>query len=357
MRMTRSASASHDAIDGMHAGVLRGERPAPPLELGQFVGQSPKMMEMYARIRRAAVVDSTVLILGETGTGKELVAQALHQNSARKNGPFIAVNCAAVPATLIESELFGHVRGAFTGATDRRIGRFEQADGGTLLIDEIGDFALPLQAKLLRVLETLVVAPIGGTAERKTDVRVVAATSRDIHKMVREGTFRQDLFYRLHVVTVSLPPLRERPDDIPLLVEHFLDLMAARNQTPVRHVSPELMMRLIEYRWPGNIRELRNAVESMVVMAERDTLIDSDLPERIARTFEADAGGPAQPEDAVVNAMTLADLEKATILGRLEQNGGDRWRTCRQLGISPRTLFRRLQEYASPLRQEDAMTS
>src|SRR5258705_2071234 len=187
--------------------------------LDQIVGESKQMKDVFAKIQRAAPVDSTVMILGESGTGKELVAQALHHNSLRKKGPFVAVNCAAVPATLVESELFGHVRGAFTGATDRRIGRFEQADSGTLFIDEIGDFELGLQAKLLRVLETFMVTPVGGHEDRKVNVRVLAATSRDITKMVEQGTFREDLYYRLNVVTITLPPLRERPDDVALLVE------------------------------------------------------------------------------------------------------------------------------------------
>src|SRR5204862_2093958 len=190
--------------------------------LDQIIGQSKQMKDVFARIQRAAPVDSAVLILGESGTGKELVAQALHHYSLRKKGPFVAVNCAAVPATLVESELFGHVRGAFTGATDRRMGRFEQADGGTLFIDEIGDFELGLQAKLLRVLETLTVTPVGGHEDRKVNVRVLAATSRDIRKMVADGTFREDLFYRLNVIPINLPPLRDRPDDIPILVDHFL---------------------------------------------------------------------------------------------------------------------------------------
>src|SRR5436190_873294 len=201
--------------------------------LGQIVGESQLMKDVFAKIQRAAPVDSTVLILGESGTGKELVAQALHHNSLRKKGPFVAVNCAAVPATLVESELFGHVRGAFTGATDRRIGRFEQADGGTLFIDEIGDFELGLQAKLLRLLETLQVTPVGGAEDRKVNVRVLAATSRDIRKMVGDGSFREDLFYRLNVVQIQLPPLRDRPDDIPVLVEHFL-----REISENKHTSP-----------------------------------------------------------------------------------------------------------------------
>src|SRR5215208_4313569 len=211
--------------------------------LDQIVGQSKQMKDVFAKIQRAAPVDSTVMILGENGTGKELVAQALHHNSTRKKGPFVAVNCAAVPATLVESELFGHVRGAFTGATDKRMGRFEQADGGTLFIDEIGDFELGLQAKLLRVLETLTLTPVGGHEDRKVNVRVLAATSRDITKMVGEGTFREDLYYRLNVIPIVLPPLRDRPDDIPMLVDHFLKDIAANKGTPPRRISPEVMRR------------------------------------------------------------------------------------------------------------------
>src|SRR2546421_2541629 len=250
--------------------------------LDQIVGQSKLMKDVFAKIQKAAPVDSTVLILGESGTGKELVAQALHHNSPRKKGPFVAVNCAAVPATLVESELFGHVRGAFTGATDRRIGRFEQADGGTLFIDEIGDFELGLQAKLLRVLETLTLTPVGGHEDRKVNVRVLAATSRDIEKMVADGSFRQDLYYRLNVVQIVLPPLRDRPDDIPILVDHFLREIAANKHTAPHRVSPEVMRRFSAYRWPGNVRELRNVLESMMVLAEGETLTEKDLPDEVA---------------------------------------------------------------------------
>src|SRR3954464_6275310 len=250
--------------------------------LDQIIGQSKLMKDVFAKIQRAAPVDSTVLILGESGTGKELVAQALHHNSPRKKGPFVAVNCAAVPATLVESELFGHVRGAFTGATDRRMGRFEQADGGTLFIDEIGDFELGLQAKLLRVLETFMVTPVGGHEDRKVNVRVLAATSRDIRKMVEQGSFREDLYYRLNVVAITLPPLRERVDDVPILVEHFLKEIAEKKHTAPRRVSPEVMRRLVTYRWPGNVRGLRNALESMMVLADGELLTERDLPDRIS---------------------------------------------------------------------------
>ena len=283
MRELRS-SQSMPAIQTESGVAARDQRTRRQFDFGQFVGRSPIMMRLYARIRRAAVVDSTVLILGETGTGKELVARALHALSPRRNGPFIAMNCAAVPITLADSELFGHVRGAFTGAVDRRIGRFERANGGTVLLDEIGDLGLGVQSKLLRVLETLVFTPVGGAEERKMDVRIMAATSRDIHKMIREGSFRADLFYRLDVVTISLPPLRERREDIPLLVEHFLQRTAVGRGRPARRVSPQLMRRLIAECWPGNVRELRNALESMGVMGNGETLLVRDLIERLAVT-------------------------------------------------------------------------
>src|SRR4051812_47129901 len=279
--------------------------------LDQIVGQSKQMRDVYARIQRAAPVDSTVLVLGESGTGKELVAQALHHNSGRKKGPFVAVNCAAVPATLVESELFGHVRGAFTGATDRRIGRFEQADGGTLFIDEIGDFELGLQAKLLRVLETLQVTPVGGHEDRKVNVRVLAATSRDITKMVKEGTFREDLFYRLNVIAITLPPLRERADDVSILCEHFLKDICDQKHTARRRISPEVMRRFMSYRWPGNVRELRNTLESMMVPADGHLPTETALPGGITR------GGPRQVSaGAIPSGMPMERLERRAIPNR-----------------------------------------
>lgn len=308
--------------------------------LDQIVGQSKQMKEVFARIQRAAVVDSTVLILGESGTGKELVAQALHHNSPRKKGPFVAVNCAAVPATLVESELFGHVRGAFTGATDRRMGRFEQADGGTLFIDEIGDFELGLQAKLLRVLESFTVTPVGGHEDRKVNVRVLAATSRDIRKMVEDGTFREDLFYRLNVITVSLPPLRERVDDIPVLVEHFLKEIAAVKHTPPKRVSPEVLRHLQSYRWPGNVRELRNTLESMMVLGDGEVLVEADLPERIAQH----ASSQEVLRD-IPAGLTMEELERLAITKALDQCSGNRTHAAERLGISVRTLQRKLRSY------------
>jgi DNA-binding NtrC family response regulator len=308
--------------------------------LDSIIGQSKLMKDVFAKIQRAAPVDSTVLILGESGTGKELVAQALHHNSPRKKGPFVAVNCAAVPATLVESELFGHVRGAFTGATDRRIGRFEQSDGGTLFIDEIGDFEIGLQAKLLRVLESLTVTPVGGHEDKKVNVRVLAATSRDIRKMVEQGTFREDLYYRLNVVTITLPPLRQRTDDIPVLVEHFLKEITANKHTGTRRISPEVMRRFLEFRWPGNVRELRNTLESMMVLADGEFLTEKDLPDRILESASV-AGNPKD----LPNGLTMDGLEKLAITQALSASGGNRTHAAQKLNISVRTLQRKLRQY------------
>ncbi len=309
--------------------------------LDQIIGQSKVMKDVFSKIQRAAPVDSTVLILGETGTGKELVAQALHHNSPRKKGPFVAVNAAAVPATLVESELFGHVRGAFTGATDKRVGRFEQADGGTLFIDEIGDFEIGLQAKLLRVLETLTVTPVGGHEDRKVNVRVLAATRQDIRKMVEAGTFREDLYYRLNVVTIMLPPLRQRTDDLPFLVEHFLKDITANRHTAPKKISPEVMRKLLAYRWPGNVRELRHALERMIVLADSDTLVETDLPDEILESTTTRPAVPAQmPAD-----MTIDELEKMAIVKALDGCGGNRTHAAQRLNISVRTLQRKLHQY------------
>jgi DNA-binding NtrC family response regulator len=308
--------------------------------LDKIIGQSRQMKEVFDKIHRAAPVDSTVLILGESGTGKELVAQALHHNSPRKKGPFVAVNCAAVPATLVESELFGHVRGAFTGATDKRIGRFQQASGGTLFVDEIGDFELGLQAKLLRVLETLTLTPVGGQEDHKVDVRVVAATSRDIRHMVAESKFREDLFYRLNVVTIQLPALRDRPDDIPILVDHFLREISEQKHTAPRRVTREVMERFQSYRWPGNVRELRNALESMMVLADGEVMTEKDLPDRI----DGGSGSGSAPQQ-IPTGLTMEELERLAITKALDLSGGNRTHAAARLGISVRTLQRKIRQY------------
>jgi len=301
--------------------------------LDQIIGQSKEMKDVFAKIQRAAPVDSTVLILGESGTGKELVAQALHHNSTRKKGQFVAVNIAAVPPTLVESELFGHVRGAFTGATDKRMGRFEQADGGTLFIDEVGDFELPLQAKLLRVLETLTVTPVGGHEDRKVNVRVLAATSRDIRKMVEQGTFREDLYYRLNVVTITLPPLAERREDIVPLFEHFLLDAAVRYERPAPMLTDRQRAELMQRDWPGNVRELRNAADRMVLGVIDDAAV---------------------PLDAATLSLKerTEQFERAVIAEALEQSGGVVAAAADRLQLGKATLYEKIKRYGIAVKGE-----
>ncbi|HEY3244892.1 MAG TPA: sigma-54 dependent transcriptional regulator [Phycisphaerae bacterium] len=316
------------------------ERLDSKLGLEKLIGQSKPMQDVFARLRRAARSESTILVLGESGTGKELLAEALHQNSPRKNGPFIAVNMAAVPETLVESELFGHVKGAFTGATATRIGRFQAANGGTIFIDEIGDFAHESQAKLLRVLESRTITPVGANNEIEVDARVVAATARNLEQLVAAGKFRDDLYYRLSVVTIPLPPLRERPEDIPLLVRHFLDQHARASGRPPHVIDPQLMRFLETFEWPGNVRQLANALESMVVMAEGQTLTLEDLPTTVARQARSAEDGMRIPPGA-----TIEELERAAVAQALKRCNGNRTRTAKSLGISVRTLQRKLNSW------------
>ncbi|HZJ72320.1 MAG TPA: sigma-54 dependent transcriptional regulator, partial [Planctomycetota bacterium] len=243
-----------------------------------IIGRSEPMQAVFRTLRQVAPTDVTVLITGESGTGKELVARALHQNSRRRKAPFIALNCAALPESLLESELFGHEKGSFTGATARKIGHIENAQGGTLFLDEVGDMPLLTQAKLLRVLETREVQPVGGNTPRKIDVRLVAATNRDLRVMVKEGTFREDLLFRLQVVVIELPALRERTGDVPMLIDHFLGELARAHKRDVRGVTPEARTALVRYAWPGNVRELRNVIENMVLLARGDVLSLDDVP-------------------------------------------------------------------------------
>jgi DNA-binding NtrC family response regulator len=334
--------------------------------LSNIIGKSPQMQRVFELIRRSAQAFSTVLILGESGTGKELVAQAIHQNSPRRDGPFSAVNCAAMAPTLVESELFGHEKGAFTGADQRRIGRFEAASGGTLFIDEIGDFEVALQVKLLRVLESRVITPVGGNKEIKVDTRVLAATSRDIRDMMQRGKFREDLYYRLNVVTIEIPPLRNRLDDVPLLVRKFMDRVNEQNGTKITGISSAVVDALQQYSWPGNVRELLNIVERMMVLSDKQTLDIDDLPAYIrqggngrstvampgtpplAATVDARAAAALTPAaantslDQALASMTLDELEGRAIAAALQRFNNNRTRTARALGISVRTLQRKL---------------
>jgi two-component system response regulator HydG len=302
-----------------------------------LVGRTPAMRQLYALTERAAAVTSPVLILGETGTGKELVARALHQNGPRAPHPFVAVNCAALPEALLESELFGHARGAFTGATQPRRGLFLEADGGTLLLDEIGDMPVGLQAKLLRVLESREIRPVGSDTARKCDIRVVASTHRSLETMVRAGTFREDLYFRLKVVTLVIPPLRDRRDDIPLLATHFLGRVKGNVPgSPVESLEPEAMRVFMDYPWPGNVRELEHVVEGLVVTGSSA---------QIGAAQAQQAVGPGLHDHPLDRArrdlLSLRDLEQLYISWVLERVGGNKTRAAEILGIDPSTLYRR----------------
>ena len=260
-----------------------------------MVGKSNRMRDLYALMQRAAESDITVLVQGESGTGKELVARLIHYNSPRKTGPFVAVNCAAIPETLIESELFGHERGAFTGASTRRIGQFERAQGGTVLLDEIGDMPIALQAKLLRVLEEREIQRVGGTSAIPIDIRVISATNRDLEVAVKEGGFRADLFYRLAAFPFVIPPLREHREDIPLLAAQFLKDHAERAGESIRGISPAALQRLLAYDWPGNVRELKNAIERAVLLETADRLQVNNLPSQLS-ALPPSSTGPGGPD-------------------------------------------------------------
>jgi transcriptional regulator with PAS, ATPase and Fis domain len=318
------------------------------LKFEKIITSSDLMLSVFDQASRAAEVEATVLVTGESGTGKELIAQAIHDNSPRRDGPYVIVNMAAVPPNLIESELFGHVGGAFTGATGKRVGRFEAAHGGTLFIDEIGDLALECQAKLFRVLENHNISPVGSNEERAPDVRVIAATNRNLARMVRDGEFREELYYRLNVIAIALPPLRERTEDIPLLVEHFLDELAQAYDRPPPVVDAKLMRWLTSYSWPGNIRQLRNCVESMFVLADSSTLTIDDLPETVCL-----GPSPEIPHIDIPEGFTLEDVERALVGQTLERCRGNRTHAAKSLGVSVRTLERRLKKWNGTKRRRE----
>lgn len=306
--------------------------------LENIIGRSPPMQEVFDTIRQVANSRATVLIQGESGTGKELVAKAIHQLSPRTKGPFVAVHCAALSQNLLESELFGHEKGAFTGAMERRIGRFEKADGGSLFLDEISEIDASVQVKLLRALEERQIERVGGDMPVDIDSRLIAATNRDLKGMVEKGEFREDLFYRLYVVVITLPPLRERQDDILLLLNHYLAVFNKENGKHFEGFTPAAYDVLAAYDWPGNIRELRNLVERMVVLARGKVLDVKDLP---AQVREQSSAGEVR-----INAdLTVDEMEKQMIVKALEKTNGNRTKAAEKLGMSRRTLHRKLNEY------------
>ena len=317
---------------------LPGDIPAEDV----IVGSSSGMMGVFKTIARAATSDATVLVLGESGTGKEMVARVLHSRSHRARGPFVAINCAAIPENLLESELFGHEKGAFTGAIGRRIGRFERASGGTLFLDEIGDMSLALQSKILRAIQEREIERVGGNATVAIDVRIVAATNRDLGVAVRDERFREDLFYRLAVVTVNLPPLRERGADLDLLASHLVARYAREHRRPVRAISEEVFGVLHRHPWPGNVRQLRNAMERAVVMSEGEVLLPAHLPAEIAEPQPARA---AQGDAGEMPLVTLEEMERRMIRRALAETGSNLTVAADRLGIHRNTLRRKIAEY------------
>jgi DNA-binding NtrC family response regulator len=313
--------------------------------LGDLVGQSKAMQEVMRIVEMAAPSSASVLITGETGSGKEIVARSIHKLSQRASGPFVAINCSAIPETLMESEIFGHERGAFTGAAERRIGCFELADGGTLLLDEIGEMPAPTQAKLLRVLEDRKVRRLGSKSETPVDVRVLAATNKDPEQAVGNGQLRQDLFFRLNVFHINLPPLREHKDDIPLLVEHILRDVNAKHGKHVRDIGAEVMDIFMSHTWPGNIRELRNVLERSTIMCEKELITRSCLPDEFGKT---QAKGPSDLSTIKFPVGTTVDaMERELILQTLNATGNNKTRAADLLGISLKTLHNKLKEYGS----------
>ena len=305
-----------------------------------MVGKSKNMQDVYALMQRAAESDITVLVQGESGTGKELVAKLIHYNSPRKTGPFVAVNCAAIPKTLIESELFGHERGAFTGASMQRLGQFERAQGGTVLLDEIGDMSIDLQAKLLRVLEEREIQRVGGAAAIPIDIRVIAATNRDLASAVQEGGFRADLFYRLAAFPLVIPPLREHRADIPLLAAHFLQEYAERANETTRGISPAALQTLLAYDWPGNVRELRNAIERALLLETTDRLQVSNLPPQLSALVPVPTDSENSP-----HPLSLQQAEQQAVIRALEASEWNITKAAQALNINRVTLYRKLKKY------------
>lgn len=308
----------------------------------RLIGESPRMKEVFDRIEAIAIADVPVLIQGESGTGKELVADAIHEKSHRKTGPYVKINCAAIPETLFESELFGHEKGAFTGATETRKGKFEIASGGTIFFDEIGDMPLGLQAKLLRVLEDNAVNRLGGKEPIMVDVRCIYATSKNLKDLVREGKFREDLYYRINVVPIHIPPLRERKEDIPYLVEHFLEYFQRKYSRSGLRLSPAAFEALLSYHYPGNVRELKHAVERAVLLCS-DNIIDiKNLPEEFIAERKIEAQGLS---NNISLQECLSSYERKLIINTLKETGGRRIEAAKRLGISRKVLWKKLKEY------------
>ncbi len=310
-----------------------------------IIGKSPAMRNLLETVAQVAASEATVLISGDSGTGKELIAGAIHFNSLRKDGPFVKINCAAITETLLESELFGHEKGAFTGADRRKEGRFSQAHGGTLLLDEVSEMSLMMQVKLLRALQEREFSRVGGETTIQVDVRVIAATNKNLMEQINDGAFREDLYYRLNVVELQVPPLPNRKEDIPLLAQHFLETFAAKNRKEIKGFTPKAMDNLIRYGWPGNVRELMNAVERGVVLARTNYLDVSDFPFMKNTMHQHNRESADSAMLAMKGDMSLEAIEKAAILSTLQAADGNKSETARRLGITRKTLHKKLKAY------------
>ncbi|MDT8441890.1 MAG: sigma-54 dependent transcriptional regulator [Desulfuromonadales bacterium] len=312
-----------------------------------IVGRSPVMQPVFSRMEKILHTDSTVLILGESGTGKELVARAIHFNGNRKDKPFVAINCGAIPGELLESELFGHMRGSFTGAVADKPGKFELANQGTIFLDEIGTMPMPLQMKLLRVLQESELERVGATRRTKLDVRVISATNADLDRMVEQGRFREDLYYRLNVIPIQLPPLRERQDDIPLLAKHFLRKICATMQRPLMNFTPRALRALEAYTWPGNVREMENIIERAVALSEEEVIDCGDLPDKIGS--QCQTSGPLTsatlPEAGIDLPATVTELELTLIGQALQRTSGVKAKAAALLGLNRTTLVEKMKRY------------
>jgi transcriptional regulator with PAS, ATPase and Fis domain len=305
---------------------------------GEIIGSCPSMLEVFRKLQKVAGTDINVLITGETGTGKELIARELHRRSNREKGPFVTVNCGAIPENLIESEMFGHVKGAFTGAIASRAGKFQQADGGTLFLDEIGELPQPMQVKLLRALQERVVFRVGDNRPEKCDIRIVAATNRNLEEMIKTGDFREDLYYRLNVVNLWLPPLRDRGDDVFIIAKALLSKHADELHSPVRGFAPQALAAIKKYAWPGNIRQLENRIKKALVLCDQTLLGPGDLDL-----------GPEAEQPIVPLEKAKEDFQRKYVLEVLERNNGNRTQTARDLGVDPRTIFRYLEKEQNPM--------
>jgi DNA-binding NtrC family response regulator len=337
-KLIKSTSLNRE-VDQLH------ERLDKHFGFEEIIGKSEKMEDLFDRVRMVSGTQASVLLLGESGTGKELIANAIHQNSKKKSNRFLAINCAAIPSDILESELFGHERGAFTGAITRKIGKFELASSGTIFLDEIGDMSMDLQVKLLRVLENREFMRVGGSETVKINSRFIFATNKNLEKAIEEKTFREDLYYRINVITLRIPPLRERKTDIPLLAHFYLEKLAEEHEKTVNEIHPNLMDALVEYSWPGNVRELRNVIENLVVFCRNGKLSKSDLaPSFFSKPNQRDLKIPA--------GTTMDDLEKTAIYQTLEHVGGNKTKAAEILKIGLRTLQRKLKDYEEGSRNQ-----